>query len=185
VAGGLGVLAHLLYPLRVPHLESPEQPADPYAPPRARDAGSGQAVPWLRDSLLLLALQIGLTVAASATSWFTVREPRYTLVFAAIPAGAMVFAFIRRRRALMQEPGYRMLLALAGAIGWGMMSGLLAVWIKFATAAGTRLRGTTLFVGFVFVWVYYVAATLFGLWSGSHHRATRGSLDARRGRSDG
>jgi ABC-type amino acid transport substrate-binding protein len=130
----------------------------------------GKAVPWVRDVLLLLALQIGLTVAASATAWFTIREPRYTLVFATIPAGAMLFAFLRRGRALMRGFSYRLLLALAGAIGWGTASGLFVVWLKVISGAGARLSALALITGFAVLWMWYVVGTMIGLWAGSARR---------------
>lgn len=127
-------------------------------------------MPWLRDSLLLLALQIGLTVSASATAWLSIGRPMLALVLATIPVGALLLGLLRRSRPLMRVFTYRLLLALAGAIGWGITSALYLVWLKFFTAAGTRLSTVALFVGFGLLWGYYVVATLIGLWAGCTRR---------------
>ena len=159
-----------MYPRCVSSPELPEKSVDPYAPPYAQESALSQDLPWFRDTLMILALQIGLTISASATAWFTIQQPLYTSVFATIPAGAMLFAFLRRGRALMQVSTYRMLLALAGAIGWGTTSGLFVIWLKVVSVPGARLPTIALFIGFVVLWFYYGVATLFGLWSGSPRR---------------
>jgi hypothetical protein len=125
---------------------------------------------WFRDVLLLLGFQVGISVLASAITWFTIRQPLYTQAFAAIPAGAMLFALVRRKRPSMRLSDYRRLLAIAGAIGWGTAFGLLLIWLKFLSGSGARLPGRPLFIGFLLLWGYYLAATLFGLWSGSYRK---------------
>jgi len=163
----------LQYSHRVRSREPSEKSPNPYLPPAVQDSVLGQAVPWLRNTLLLLALQIGLTVSASATAWFSVGRSMFTLVFAAIPAGAMAFSLLRRRRPLMRVFSYWLLLALAGAIGWGVTSGLFFVWLKFFSVAGARLPTLPLFMGFGILWGYYIITTLIGLWAGAVRRRDR------------